>query len=40
MFHMKSVALILCTRLNGTVACQYALVMLKRALNVEEFYHS
>ena len=40
MLHMKTVALIFCTSLNRAVACQYALVMLEGALDVEEFYHS
>jgi len=39
MLHIKTVALIFCTRLNRAVASQYAFVMLKRASGVEKFYH-
>jgi hypothetical protein len=39
MLHMETFAMIFCSRLNWAVMSQYAFVMLKRALEVEEFYH-
>ena len=39
MLHMKTVAMIFCARLNRAITSQYALVMLKRALEIEKSYH-
>jgi len=39
MLHVKTVVMISGTRLNGAVTSQKALVMLKRALDIEKFDH-
>ena len=39
MLHVKTVVMISSTRLNGAVTSQKALVMLKRALDIEKFDH-
>ena len=40
MHHLKTIAMIFCTSLNGTITSKYALIMLERALGIEKFYHS
>ena len=39
MLHVKTVVMISSTRLDGTVTSKNALVMLKRALDIEKFDH-
>jgi hypothetical protein len=39
MLHVKTVVMVFSTRLNGAVTSQNALVMLKRALDIEKFDH-
>jgi hypothetical protein len=39
MLHVKTVVMIFSTRLNGAVTSEKALVMLKRALDIEKFDH-
>ena len=40
MDYLKTIAMIFCTGLNGTITSKYALIMLESALGIEKFYHS